>query len=285
MDAPASLVTLIQSEAARLTQYLHTLPPDAWTRPSACERWEVCDVVGHLTWIAEFYADTISRGVQGDASLLPDRPPGDVPEAAAFNTYIAQRAIACRERLGEQLLPTFRTRYEQLHHLMVGLSPQDWDKPCAFWRFMGNIPVRAFLPLTMQELAIHGWDIRSRLETTAPLSTESLSVLMARIPVRFGVPGYADFRLDAQAPAPVRYRFALTGVVPSTHDIVVENAKARMELASTAPPHVTFRCATDIFVLMMYRRLTLEPVLAAGQLVVEGDQGLATAFDRWLKGA
>jgi hypothetical protein len=176
-------------------------------------------------------------------------------------------------------------RFEQLHHLLVGLSSQDWDKPCAFWRFMGNIPVRTFLPLTMQELAVHGWDIRSRLETTASLSAESLPMLMARIPVRFGVPGYADFRLDAQAPALVRYRFVLTGVDPSTHDIMVEHAKARMEPARTATPHVTFRCETDIFMLMMYRRLTLEPVLAAGQLVVEGDQGLATAFDRWLKGA
>jgi hypothetical protein len=102
-------------------------------------------VVGHLTWAVEFYTDTISRGVQGDTSLLTDRPPGDSPEAAVFNAYIAQRAIAWRERLGEQLLPTFRTRYEQLHHLLVGLPPQAWEKPCAFWRFMGNIPVRAFL--------------------------------------------------------------------------------------------------------------------------------------------
>jgi SCP-2 sterol transfer family len=150
---------------------------------------------------------------------------------------------------------------------------------------MGHIPVRAFLPLTMQELAIHGWDIRSRLETAAPLSAESLPVLMTRIPARFGVPGYATFRLAARAPIPIRYRFALTGAVPSTHDIVVENEQARMEPAGTATPHVTFHCATDIFVLMMYRRLTLEPALAAGQLAVEGDQGLTAAFDRWLKGA
>jgi len=244
----------------------------------------VRDVGGHLTWVAEFYADTISRGVQGDASLLADRPPGDGPEAAAFDAYIAQRAIACREHLGEQLLPTCRTHYEQLYHLLAGLLPQDWEKPCAFWRFRGNIPVRAFLPLTMQELVIHGWDIRSRLETTAPLSAESLPVLMARIPARFGGTSYAAFRFEATPPMPVRYRFALTGAVPSAHDIVVENTTVQMEPAGTAPPHVTFRCATDIFVLMLYRRLTLEPVLAAGQLVVEGDQGLTAAFDRWLKG-
>jgi uncharacterized protein (TIGR03083 family) len=285
MDTPEHLVKALQGETERLTHYLQTLPPDAWSRPSACEHWEVRDVVGHLTWIAEFYADTIARGVHGDTSLLADRPPGDGPEVAAMNAYLAQRAIARRERLGEHLLPTFRTRYEQLHHLLGGLAPQDWEKPCAFWRYMGNIPVRVFLPLTMQELAIHGWDIRSRLETAAPLSAESLPVLMVRIPVRFGVPGYATFRLDARAPMPLRYRFALTGAAPSTHDIVVEHEMARMEPAGTAIPHVTFRCATDIFVLMMYRRLTLEPILAAGQLVVEGDQGLTAAFDRWLKGA
>jgi hypothetical protein len=58
-----------------------------------------------------------------------------------------------------------------------------------------------------------------------------------------------------------------------------------MEPAGTATPHVTFHCETDIFVLMMYRRLTVESVIASGQLVVEGDQGLTAAFHHWLKGA
>ena len=106
---------------------------------------------------------------------------------------------------------------------------------------------------------------------------------MARIPGRFGMPGTAAFRLEAGAPVPVRYRFALTGAVPSTHDILVENATARMEPAGTATSHVTFHCATDIFVLLIYRRLTLESVMAAGQLVVEGDAGLTAAFGQWLK--
>jgi uncharacterized protein (TIGR03083 family) len=75
MDAPDDLVTVFHTEVERLAQYLDTLPPDAWTQPSACEGWEVRDVVGHLTFIAEFYADVIARGVQGDTALLPDRPP------------------------------------------------------------------------------------------------------------------------------------------------------------------------------------------------------------------
>jgi hypothetical protein len=137
----------------------------------------------------------------------------------------------------------------------------------------------------VQELAIHGWDIRSRFAAMVPLSAESLPVLMARMPAPFGRSGWAAFRLAPGVPTPVRYRFTLTGAVPSTHDVLVDNEQVRMEAAGTLTPHVTFRCAIDIFVLMMYRRLTLEPVRAAGHLVVEGDQGLATAFDRWLKGA
>jgi hypothetical protein len=135
----------------------------------------------------------------------------------------------------------------------------------------------------MQELAIHGWDIRSRLAPAAPLSSESLPVLMARIPARLRGSGSANFRLDARLPTPVRYRFELTGAVPSTHDLIVEHSTVRMEPAGAAPSHVTFRCETERFVLLMYRRLTLEPMMAAGQLVVEGDHGLTTAFDQWLR--
>jgi hypothetical protein len=148
---------------------------------------------------------------------------------------------------------------------------------------VGTVPVQAYLLQTMQELAIHGWDIRSRLATAAPLSPDSLLLLLARIAVRLRGSVYAAFRLDAQYPAPVRYRLALTGAGSGTHDLVVENGTVRMEPAGTEPPHVTFRCEAERFVLLMYGRVTLEQLLAAGQLVVEGDRGLTTAFDQWLR--
>jgi uncharacterized protein (TIGR03083 family) len=284
MDTLENLVTVVQSESERLTRYLYTLPPNAWTRPSACERWEVRDVVGHLTWVAELYADGISRGIQEDVSPPAGFPPAGTSTGASFNEFIAQSSIACREQLGGQLLATFGAYTTQLHRLLAGLSPQVWEKPC--YHPVSIRPVQAFLSMWIQELVIHGWDIRSRVETHAPLSAESLHVLMARIPARLGgLLGRGTFRFDARAPMPVRYRFVSSGAVPSTHDMLIENEKARMEPAGTAPPHVTFHCDTDIFVLMMYQRLTLEPVIASGQLVVEGDQGLAAAFDHWLKGA
>lgn len=161
MDAPTDLVTVFHAEAERLAQYLDTLPPNAWTQPSACENWAVRDVVAHLTWAIEFYTDTIARGVQGDTAMLPDRAPGDGPELAAFPAYISERAIATRARLGKDLLATFRTSFAHLHHLLTGLGPQDWEKPCAFWRFVGPIPVRMFLSLNLLQKSAKGGKSRS----------------------------------------------------------------------------------------------------------------------------
>ena len=68
MDAIETRVKLIKSESEGFGQYLDSLAPDNWSHNSACDLWEVRDVVAHLVWVAEFYLDTISRGVNGDAS-------------------------------------------------------------------------------------------------------------------------------------------------------------------------------------------------------------------------
>jgi hypothetical protein len=54
-------------------------------------------------------------------------------------------------------------------------------------------------------------------------------MLMERIPQRVG----GTFRPQGRLAVPIRYRFVLTGVVPDTHDIVVEGDTVRMEPAGT----------------------------------------------------
>src|SRR2546429_4679250 len=65
---------------------------------------------------------------------------------------------------------------ERLHHLLSGLGPQEWDLPCYHPNRIR--PVRSFVDLWLRELAMHGLDIRSRLEPSAHLSAESLPIFM-----------------------------------------------------------------------------------------------------------
>ena len=281
MDSPDDRVRLVQSESERLKQYLSSLPTDAWSRPSACDLWEVRDVVAHLAGDAAFYTRMVSRGSQGDSSPPEGYPPPGTADANSSSERIGQGAISDRERLGDRLLPSFNERNDQLNQLLSGLGPQGWDAPC--YHPGGVFPARNFINMRMLELSMHGWDIRSSLEPSAHLSAESIPAIMDLIPGLFGW----LFRPGSRLPAPVRYRFQLTGVASSdgVSDIVVEGDRARLEPAGESTANVAFRCDTETFVLLMLGRLTVDRAVATGRLAPEGDSGLVTEFGQWFKGA
>jgi uncharacterized protein (TIGR03083 family) len=278
MVALDTYVPIVHTEADSLTQFLETLSADDWQRPSACDLWAIRDVVAHLIWVADFYTDTVSRGIQGDISQPADRPPGDAPAPAAMPTYFHQQTLTMRDRVGTQLVPTFRVSFLALFNLLSGLGPQQWAMPCAFFR--RTQPVHAFLLLSLQELVIHGWDIRSRFDATATLRTESLPPLMERIPHRAG---FATFPIDADRWPWVRYRFDVEADRAPSYDIIVESGKARMEPSGKEPADVTLRCDRATFALMMYKRLTLDPAVAQGRVTIAGDRVLTALLDQWLK--
>ncbi len=179
METFADRVTLLQTESARIKQYLHTLPPDAWDRPSACTQWQVRDVVVHLVGVAEVYADFVARGIQGDHSPLPGWLPAGLGSAMAGAERTAQLSIAARERLGDQVLAAYDAADDWLNFLLAGLSPQDRAKPC--YLSGGLVPAQHFIDIRLKELAVHEWDIRSCLEPHAQVSPARLPAIMTTI--------------------------------------------------------------------------------------------------------
>lgn len=281
MDSPEDTVQLVIAESERLIQYLHTLPPEAWRTPSACDRWEVRDVVTHLATQGQFQADMISRSLQGDASTPEGRPAAGSATAASFAEGAAQRTIARREQLGDQVLAEFITTNAQLNQRLASLGPQDWEKP-HFFISLGTAPLRFRPAVRLVELVLHGWDIRSRLEPDVHLSAESIPVLLGLVR---GPATHWLFRPGPRLPAPIRYRFALTGAGASDTDIVVAGDTARIEPAGTAAATVTCRCDTETFVLIMTGRLLLPDARAQGRLVAEGEAEQVDAFAQWFGGA
>ena len=280
MDTPEHRVQLIQAESARLGHYLHALPPDAWRRPSACHRWEVRDVVGHLILGAELYHSVISRGLQGNIAPLEGLPQAGTVNAASASPLIDQLSVARRESLGDQLLATFEATDQALNRLLADLIAPDWETPC--YHLAGLLPVRCLRDFRLGELVIHGWDIRSRFESNAPLSPESLPVLLDVLTTPITC-GWA-FWPGAPRSTPARYRFTVTGRVPSTLDITVAGEQAHLTEGGDVRPDVTFRCEAEAYVLVRYGRLGLADALATGRVVAEGDQALAAAFGQWFRG-
>ena len=125
MDSAEDTVQLVIAESERLTQYLTALPPEAWHKPSACDRWEVRDVVAHLAGQAEYYAAWIARSVQGDTAMLEGVPAAGSANVASYAEGAAQRVIARREQWGNQVLSAFITTTTQLNDRLTSLGPQD----------------------------------------------------------------------------------------------------------------------------------------------------------------
>jgi hypothetical protein len=148
------------------------------------------------------------------------------------------------------------------------------------------MPVQQFLAMTLQELVLHGWDIRSRVAPKAALAPESLPALLELIATS-RTSGFLTwaFRPGSRLSIPIRYRFAVAGAEPSRIDIVVEGDHASITEAGDTTASVTFHCDPETYVLVMYGRLSLEAARAMRRLRVEGDQALVGAFGQWFKGA
>jgi Mycothiol maleylpyruvate isomerase N-terminal domain len=130
METPENRVQLIRSTSRQFGQYLHALPAASWNQPSAGNRWEVRDVVGHLILGAELYFGIVSRGLHGDTS-----PPEGFPQAGTVNatsvaTFVDQMSVTRRENLGDQLLATFATTSGQLHQVLAQCRSHDWERLC-----------------------------------------------------------------------------------------------------------------------------------------------------------
>lgn len=274
MASIAQKIQLVGTESARIGEYLGTLSPEAWLTESACDAWQVSDVVAHMTGAVERFGSNIIRGAGGDASAPEGFPSAGEGDMAARLRANAQVAVDFRTSLGDGLLAAYNDSRVKFDEFLSGLGEQDRDKPC--YHVAGIISIATYLNLRITELIVHEWDIRSRLEPSAVLSRASLPAIMEMFPVF--VVGRL-FHPGTGLPTQTRFRFEVTGTVSGNHDIVAGGGlKAMMEPAGQQTPDVTLKCDTQTFVLLLYGRITYQEAVTDGQITVSGDSGLAAQF-------
>jgi hypothetical protein len=120
---------------------------EAWSKPSACDAWEVQDVVGHLVFVGEFFTDVTARGLKGDTSpseiFRSIERLGSWEDFKDRTAFWAETAVDRRKTLGNQLLPTFAAQWDRFCNLIGSLIPEDWEKPC--WRWGRTSPLSNYL--------------------------------------------------------------------------------------------------------------------------------------------
>ena len=275
MNSPEGRVRLALSESERLKEYVSGLSEDAWSRPTACDRWDVRDMVAHLVLATEFQMGMISRGLDCDSSPPPGFHPAGASKSGGAGANATHRAtIGRRDTLGDHLHEVFESTSDDMDRLLAGIGPSNWDPPC--YHSGAIVPVRSYLDLRIMELIMHGWDIRSKLESEAHLEPESLPAFMDLLPLFVNV----MLRPEPPTGAPTRLRFDLSPVAQAC-DIVVDGSTARVDGANAADPDVTFKCDPEAFVLVMWGRESMDSAIADGRMIVDEANAVATDFSRW----
>jgi uncharacterized protein (TIGR03083 family) len=271
-----NLVETVIAEASRLQDFLSGLDVRAWANDSTCEGWSIEDVVAHLAGSAEGWATNITRAVAGDAG-----PPGGqsfLPPGERASHPTGPAARQSRQQSGTQILEVFTAGHDRLQQVLKILDDEDWDKPCFHRR--GALPVKAYLGIQLQELALHGWDIRWGLDSAAELWESSLPVLVELVPRWLRT----AFTPGLGLPTPVLYRFDVSSPVAINEDLLVNGDAYEAGPSGPELAAATFRCNTGNYILLMFGRLQVERAVADGRLSMDGSLDQAKNFNAWFKG-
>ena len=277
MAAIEPQIQLAKTLAGSIRAAAAAMTPAQLALPSACEGWQVQDVLSHLIGGAERQTDSMRRGRNGDAGP----PPGFVPaDSAAMSAANAQRDIARRQQLGAGLLPAFDTAYAALQGELDALSPADWQTPCWHLR-RGAISAADYLELRIQELAIHDWDLRRGLDSHPQLHPESVATLLEAAPKWLRM----CFRPGEKPAQPEVYEFDLAPPHESG-SIIIRVTGGDFDRPAPADAHqrCTVCAEAPAFLLFIYGRITGAEALAANEFAISGDPAPLDKFQQWFRG-
>ena len=137
-----------------------------------------------------------------------------------------------------------------------------------------------YLGIQLQELTLHGWDIRSGLDASAELWDGPLAQLIGMVPRWLRT----AFISSQDLPTPVRYRFDISSPVAVHEDILVTGAAYQASPSGAEPADAILRGSTGNYLLLIFGRLQVEQAVATGRLTVEGSLEQAKTFNAWFPG-
>jgi uncharacterized protein (TIGR03083 family) len=264
------------TELERLTKLIGNLAPADWLVPSAATGWSIGEVIAHLDLFLGLYHRLLGRLLAGDpwAGLVAttlDRldlsaMPSTAPIFDAVNGAIP-KAVA-RLMAPQVLQRWFVTGAGRTREVLLREAPDEYPGS-GLSKGWANL-LSFFLAIAVNELAIHDWDMESRIGEAAGLSDSarlilpwfywSATKLMLRLPRRTN----GTVLVLLSEPASAMWWSITDGCVDAGR-------------GTASQADLTIRISSERYVLGVAGRLTPAEVLES-PTAVEGDQALADCF-------
>src|SRR5215469_4622023 len=145
--------------------------PDAWSAATACESWEVRDIIGHLVDTTEGYFRAFDIARSG---------------ATAENAY---GLLGMHERAGDsarsfrklsqaEMMTRVRGDLAQMMGILEPLNAEEWTSMIVPHFYMGPIPAFVYAAGQLMDYGVHTWDIREGQGKGHALNAEAADLLV-----------------------------------------------------------------------------------------------------------
>jgi uncharacterized protein (TIGR03083 family) len=127
--------------------------PARWEAPTACEGWQVRDIVGHLVDTTESYLSGFTMARTG----------GTAPEPHGLRVMarlVDESARAYRKVPQAEMLDRLHDDATRMLAIFDELDDAEWSSLRVPHNYMGNLPACFYAAFQLIDYTIHSWDIR-----------------------------------------------------------------------------------------------------------------------------
>jgi uncharacterized protein (TIGR03083 family) len=149
--AKSNLLRIVRQEAEAL--FALADGSDCWSAPTACERWAVRDVVGHLIDVTEGYFTSFDAARSGTTELAP-------LGMKVMRDRLDEGAREYRELPRSEAMERLRSDFAKMLETFEALDPDDWAGLMVPHKFIGPLPAYFYPVFQLMDYGVHGWDIR-----------------------------------------------------------------------------------------------------------------------------
>jgi uncharacterized protein (TIGR03083 family) len=145
--------------------------PGAWDAPTACESWNVKDVIGHIVDTTEGYFaafDTARAGAEAPA------PYGLV----AMHERAGRTAQAFGGQSQQEMLSRARADLDKMMGILEPLTADEWTGMIVPHAYMGPVPAFVYAGGQLMDYGVHTWDIRQGRGQAHALSADAADLLV-----------------------------------------------------------------------------------------------------------
>lgn len=273
---PADIRNAVLADLQNAGDFIGTLGAEDWKRPSAVTQWTVGDVVAHLNVAMSLYSrltDLVVAGRTGSGLLRKvgqfskNVVPVAAPALNAINSAIPK--VLDRALAPEVIKGQFAAGSRSLRERLERIGPGDYVKPVYYMG--GPWPLSFFLAAVDNELAVHLWDMESRLNPSAHLGPEARAVL----------PSFYWSASSWMLHLPKEAEGTISVVLIDPNAALwwkIEGGRVTTGRGVPSGPDVTITGDSGTFPLMLAGRLTFDDATRSTALRVEGNEGLARRF-------